>query len=87
MGLTKKALTNRCTRSSEAAHQAWSNSNARWQHGRVNRSSKDCWHLVKCSIGPSNLRVAAGLALALLAPRPLTANVSQADFRESSEYS
>ena len=35
----------------------------------------------------SNLRVAAGLALALLTPRPLTTNVSQADLRESSEYS
>lgn len=35
----------------------------------------------------SNLHVAAGLVLALLAPRLLTANVSQAARRESSEYS
>lgn len=35
----------------------------------------------------SNLHVAAGLVLALLAPRPLIANVSQAVRRERSEYS
>ena len=35
----------------------------------------------------SNLRFAVGLMLALLAPRPLIANVSQADLRERSEHS
>ena len=35
----------------------------------------------------SNLHIAAGLVLALLASRPLIANVSQAARRESSEYS
>ncbi len=38
-------------------------------------------------MAPSNLHVAAGLVLALLAPRPLIANVGQADLRERSEHS